>query len=253
MLGRLPGESANNIWAHSLLAQVLNKKAFELGKDLTKSSFHRMSHATKKIDDTEIEFKCILPLLQKQNEVIQNNLTKICDQARQKGYRTELNYEIFKAVEGILKKIDKLQPNQVRDTLFVFLEKFTTNLYMNEDGQQDSHRFSYISSNSQIKTRRTIETNEQEDENYDLDQHLPQVYEPYLPPLGPNDKKYTLVLDLDETLIHYFDFESCPVNDDRQHTHEDEYGGHFLTRPGARDFLMNMSKYYELVIFTAAM
>ena len=51
--------------------------------------------------------------------------------------------------------MDKLQPNQVRDTLFVFLEKFTTNLYMNEEGQQDSHRFSYISSNSQIKTKRT--------------------------------------------------------------------------------------------------
>ena len=62
VLGRLPAESSNNIWAHSLLAQVLNKKAFELGKDLTKSSFHRVSTA-KKIDDYEIEFKYVLPLL----------------------------------------------------------------------------------------------------------------------------------------------------------------------------------------------
>ena len=34
---------------------------------------------------------------------------------------------------------------------------------------------------------------------------------------------------------------------------EDEYGGHFLISPGARDFLSKMAAQYELVIFTAAM
>jgi TFIIF-interacting CTD phosphatase-like protein len=34
---------------------------------------------------------------------------------------------------------------------------------------------------------------------------------------------------------------------------EDEYGGHFLIRPGAREFLERLEKYYELVIFTAAL
>jgi len=47
-----------------------------------------------------------------------------------------------------------------------------------------------------------------------------------------------LVLDLDETLIHY-----------------EEIGnqGKFLIRPFSYKFLEEMAKYYEVVIFTAAM
>jgi CTD small phosphatase-like protein 2 len=71
-------------------------------------------------------------------------------------------------------------------------------------------------------------------------QNLPRVYPPFLPPLqGPNkDKVYTLVLDLDETLIHNV-----------------EYGqeSFFLVRPGCEDFIKEMAKYYEIVIFTAAL
>jgi len=33
---------------------------------------------------------------------------------------------------------------------------------------------------------------------------------------------------------------------------EEEFGGHFLIRPGAREFLALMSECYEVVIFTAA-
>lgn len=51
--------------------------------------------------------------------------------------------------------------------------------------------------------------------------NLPAVYAPYLPPLTlrQQEKMYTLVLDLDETLIHYFEMGS--------------EGGHFLIRPSA--------------------
>jgi hypothetical protein len=40
----------------------------------------------------------------------------------------------------------------------------------------------------------------------DESNELPKVVAPYLPPWLTNGKKYTLVLDLDETLIHYFEF-----------------------------------------------
>ena len=63
------------------------------------------------------------------------------------------------------------------------------------------------------------------------------VPSPFLPSLK-NIIKYTLVLDLDETLVHYFYTPS---------------GGTFLIRPFCYHFLYEMSKLFEIVIFTAAM
>jgi len=66
------------------------------------------------------------------------------------------------------------------------------------------------------------------------------VYPPFLEALTGNEakEKYTLVLDLDETLIHNV-----------------EYGSEsfFLVRPGCVQFIETMAKYYEIVIFTAAL
>lgn len=61
-----------------------------------------------------------------------------------------------------------------------------------------------------------------------------QISIPYLPCKKPNDHQYTLVLDLDETLIH--------VNESKE----------LEIRPYCREFLQNVSQYYELVIFTSA-
>ena len=59
---------------------------------------------------------------------------------------------------------------------------------------------------------------------------------PFLP--SCNSNIYTLVLDLDETLVHFF---YCPS------------GGNFLIRPHCIEFLKNMSEIFEIAIFTAAM
>jgi len=67
---------------------------------------------------------------------------------------------------------------------------------------------------------------------------LPKVSVPFLPPKVLSDSEYTLVLDLDETLIHFMQGE------------EDSF---FLIRPGCTEFLTELAKYYELVIFTAAL
>lgn len=61
--------------------------------------------------------------------------------------------------------------------------------------------------------------------------------EPFLPK-SKDPHKNTLVLDLDETLVHYV---------------EDSENAFIQVRPGAEDFLEEMANYYEIVIFTAAM
>ena len=60
--------------------------------------------------------------------------------------------------------------------------------------------------------------------------------EPYLPSEVARGKEYTLVLDLDETLVHF---------DPKIKT--------YRPRPGALKFLNEMCKYFELVIFTAGL
>lgn len=61
---------------------------------------------------------------------------------------------------------------------------------------------------------------------------------PFLPEKPMEEKEYTLVLDLDETLIHFVDMGA---------------ESYFLIRPGAQKFLEEMYKYYEIVVFTAGM
>ncbi|OMJ93763.1 hypothetical protein SteCoe_3207 [Stentor coeruleus] len=70
------------------------------------------------------------------------------------------------------------------------------------------------------------------------EKNLPKFYSflsrnvaPFLPQYS--HKEFTLVLDLDETLGHY-------------------HQGKFLKRPGVTEFLLEMDKYYELVLFTAS-
>ena len=64
-----------------------------------------------------------------------------------------------------------------------------------------------------------------------------KVKAPFLPPLDTNKYKYSLILDLDETLVHYI---------------EEENRAYVQVRPYADFFLNEMSKYFELIIFTAA-
>jgi len=54
-------------------------------------------------------------------------------------------------------------------------------------------------------------------------------------------------LDLDETLIHL----ECEDEDGENQNEEDSV--YYLIRPGTIKFLNELSRYYELVIFTAAM
>ena len=64
-----------------------------------------------------------------------------------------------------------------------------------------------------------------------------KVMPPFLPKIDSEKYKYTLVLDLDETLVHYV---------------EEENSAYVQVRPYADYFLKELSKHFEIVLFTAA-
>ena len=64
-----------------------------------------------------------------------------------------------------------------------------------------------------------------------------KVKPPFLPPQDTQKYKYSLILDLDETLVHYV---------------EEENRAFVQVRPYADFFLNEMAKYFELIVFTAA-
>ena len=64
-----------------------------------------------------------------------------------------------------------------------------------------------------------------------------KVKPPFLGPSNNPNKIFTLVLDLDETLVHYV---------------EEESRAYVQVRPYTDHFLTEMGKYFEIVIFTAA-
>ncbi|CAD8044694.1 unnamed protein product [Paramecium primaurelia] len=63
---------------------------------------------------------------------------------------------------------------------------------------------------------------------------LSVAHKPYLP--NETTHQFTLILDMDETLIHFVDQTKS-----------------FLVRPYAEQFLQEMSKYYEIAVFTAGL
>ena len=74
--------------------------------------------------------------------------------------------------------------------------------------------------------------------------------------LPPNlSSKKTLVLDLDETLVHsnFLPFPRPPDVIIKLELDNEIHDIHVLVRPGVKEFLEKMSKKYEIVIFTASL
>jgi len=81
----------------------------------------------------------------------------------------------------------------------------------------------------------SINDNGKSQQNDDI---IKEILPPFLPPKKSDDKRdYCLVLDLDETLVHFF---------------EDNYEAYVKVRMGAENFITVLSQYCEIVIFTAS-
>ena len=97
-----------------------------------------------------------------------------------------------------------------------------------------------VSSNIQTTNKKNKNKNKKYDKNNKTEQNNNQNDE--LNPSPPYiktkmEKKFCLVLDIDETITH---------------TLRLPFGDYFLVRPGVKDFLEEMIKYFEIVIFTSS-
>ena len=89
-----------------------------------------------------------------------------------------------------------------------------------------------------IKNNITPNIEAEEPSNNKMNNILKSKKQPTVPFIkSPMKKDYCLVLDMDETISH---------------TLKLSYGYYFLLRPGAIDFLKEVSKYYEIIIFTSS-
>ncbi|KAL4511843.1 hypothetical protein ABPG72_012688 [Tetrahymena utriculariae] len=100
----------------------------------------------------------------------------------------------------------------------------------NSNSQENSKKQHYVQLDDGLD-------DDEDEEEFSEDRLIGTIPAPYLSPID-NPNKHTLVIDLDETLVH---FQEIP-----------DEGGQFLIRPHAEIFLQKLSEYYEIVIFTAA-
>lgn len=160
---------------------------------------------TKKLDN--------LQGLKTNNEVLSNTLQILC---KAQFAKTEKSARLmFLPCLQILKNLDKIEMDRVRNLL-------ENAISASQGGNPDVLLVNEMNGPSFFF-------------NPSMGNEECKVEPPFLPAI--DNKVYTLVLDLDETLVHYY---------------EDNEQGKYSVRPHCKDFLKEMSEHYEIVIFTAA-
>ena len=139
-----------------------------------------------------------------------------------------LKYYKKRKIINILKEI------QNSSSVSILMKLINLNKYKSHYIQEDNINSKKKDSNSIDNTEES--ENETESKiNNTLNDTNPKP--PFLKPIN-SKYKYTLVLDLDETLVHYI---------------SDNDSAYIQIRPGAEEFIKDLSQFYEIVIFTAAL
>ena len=124
----------------------------------------------------------------------------------------------------ILKKYNKIKISEIYNKINILSQDDLQRLFLDKIFINMNLNGSIIASSSYFKENKNI-----------INDFVPI---PYLKNIS--NKKYTLILDLDETLIHF-----------KGHPNDDS-SGILQFRPFLSEFLSAVENYYELVIFTAA-
>ena len=131
--------------------------------------------------------------------------------------------DINPKITNIISEIFKISKKSKFKT--IFNNFFKNNTLINEKIESIQKKFHELSDNENGNPQAT----------QNLSEEIPP---PFLPPKKKEDKRdYTLVLDLDETLVHFF---------------EDNSEAYVKVRMGAENFITVLSQYCEIVIFTAS-
>ena len=167
------------------------------------------------------------------------------------------NEQIIKKLNEILKYFQEklFFSTEMITTLLYQLNGLNINFFSNQFFEQVTsfEKLTLLFQNENekdLKNKKEIKEEEEEDEKTNTKEILTKNFQilkylitiskiqiPYLPPLDKSKYKYTLVVDLDETLVHYV---------------EEDEKSFVQIRPYADHFLKEMGKYFEIVIFTAA-
>ncbi|EAR88144.2 NLI interacting factor-like phosphatase family protein (macronuclear) [Tetrahymena thermophila SB210] len=166
---------------------------------------------------------------QQQNQAKQSQ--KQAESQKSKQEKSELNDNSQKQQNQSQNQDEKQQQQQKRQEASQQSDnnQKPQNQQIEEDDLED---LSYKNPNSKSKP----DQEENNSSSYQESSIIGTVQPPYLK--DSPQKPYTLVIDLDETLVHYQELDD---------------GGQFLVRPYAETFLEEMSEYYEIIIFTAAL
>lgn len=141
-----------------------------------------------------------------------------------------------------LRNIDIYKTEVICEKIFknLILSQVKTSLSIEDSMKYSFHHSEFNKNPNQQEHKENISHQneyEETDNNSQTQNVLLAPSAPFLPNIQKN-YQYTLVLDLDETLVHYV---------------EDEESAYIQIRPGAENFLEEMSEYFEIVVFTAAM
>jgi Dullard-like phosphatase family protein len=220
ILSRLPQESRDNIWAHSLQMMIENKGFKKTRKAelfaLLNYNISQLIVIIQKI----CEGRLTLQQLAKSKNMSDSQMME-SEQFSINFFFSPLAQTFLILSEEIVWKPELYSIESAREDLINALEGFNSAMILKRE-QGDIHDMYKIGGTA-----------------FGDNEDLQIVDPPYLPPLTEKEQSrtYTLVLDLDETLAHYFEI---------------GMEGKFLIRPGCQTFLKEMNKYYEIVIFTAA-
>ena len=185
------------------------KTLIELNNDkIKKNRYKEIFHTNNKI--IKNIFKNILTVFRDINDNIAQNIYEIFNLSKTSKSRTIINNHI--------------------KTNFLINEKIKQVLQKNLSPEVSMPKDNNINQKSY--------ENIQNEEDLQIINPAPVIKEPYLPPKKKEDQRdYCLVLDLDETLVHFF---------------EDNYEAYVKVRMGAEQFITVLSQYCEIVIFTAS-